>query len=195
MTEKLFSLSAVKTVSKNLTASSSPINVDDTTFIKSKANQLFMQLFGKINQGNIIQYCTAGQFSTHQLIQYLISITGPANVYLSTWALKEEPARVLYYLKKTGKIKQLNCVFDYRIRTLDAKHFDFLNNLIDNYALTKNHSKTIAIEGEKMSLAVISSANMSNNPRIETGCIICTTESMQFHKNWMMEIINGKKIA
>ncbi len=167
----------------------------EQTFVRAKSHELMIKIFGQIKSNNTIQFCTAGEFSTHQLLQYLLTFTGPANVYLSTWTLKEEPARVLYFLKKTGKIKQLNCVFDYRIRTLDAKHFDFLEKIIDKYALTKCHAKVLSIEGESMSIAVISSANMSNNPRIEAGYISCTITSMEFHKEWIMDIINGKKVA
>jgi hypothetical protein len=168
---------------------------EESILIRSKVSEFMLNIFGKIQPGVTIEFCTAGQFSTHQLLSYLLNIAGPSNVYLSTWTLKEEPARVLYFLKKTGKIKQLHCVFDYRIRTLDAKHFDFLQSFIDKYTLTKCHAKVLAIEGENLSIAVISSANMSNNPRIEAGYISCNKNSMEFHRNWIMDVINGKTVA
>ena len=165
------------------------------SFIRSKTNDFMLNIFGQIKPKQTIEFCTAGEFSMHQLLQYILTFTGPANVYLSTWTLKEEPARVLHFLKKTGKIKELNCVFDYRIRTLDEKHFDFLHTIIDKYTLTKCHAKVLAIEGWYFNVAVISSANMSNNPRIEAGYISCNDKSVEFHKGWIMDIINGKTVA
>ena len=146
----------------------------DALFIRSKTSDLLNKLIGKIRPGQMIEFCTAGEFSMHELLQYLLSITGPANVYLSTWTIKETPARVIYSLINQGYIKGIYCVLDYRIRTLDAKHFDLIKSILTEHKLTKCHAKTIAIEGERMSLSVISSANFSNNQRIETGCIKCS---------------------
>ncbi|MCK6649177.1 MAG: hypothetical protein L6Q66_05950 [Bacteroidia bacterium] len=162
--------------------------------ISCKASDLIKNVIGETSPGSFIEFCTAGEFSLHQLIQHLLTETGPADIYLSTWTLKEEPARVLYALKKAGLIKTLNCVFDYRIRTLDAKHFDFVQKILDSYTLTKVHAKVVSIIGENRSLAVSCSANMSNNPRIEAGVISCNSVSAEFHKTWITDVINGKKI-
>lgn len=166
----------------------------DLVQVACKASHLIENLFKEIKPGNFIEFCTAGEFSMHQLLQYLLTISGPANVYLSTWTIKEEPARVLHALKKSGKIKNLYCVLDYRIRTQDAKHFHFIESILTGYVLTKCHAKVIAIEGVRANMAVVSSANMSNNPRIEAGYIACNSMSMNFHKDWIMKSINGKKI-
>jgi hypothetical protein len=176
------------------TAISDTAGIDDSKMISCKASELLLNIVGVIAPGKFVEFCTAGEFSVHQLLQYLLTHTGAADVYISTWTLKEEPARVLYFLKKTGKIKKLFCVFDYRIRTLDAKHFDFIEKVVDGYVLTKCHAKVMAIDGERMGVSVISSANMSNNPRIEAGVISCTAKSMEFHKGWIMDVINGKKV-
>lgn len=195
----LFNLDDIEKVSaktsNKLEASAHTIPPDGELIqVRCKASQLIHNLFKEIKPGNFIEFCTAGEFSMHQLLQYLLTITGPANVYLSTWTIKEEPARVLYALKNAGKIKNLYCVLDYRIRTQDAKHFHFLESILTGYALTKCHAKVIAIEGERSSIAVSGSANMSNNPRIEAGYIACNSKSMLFHKEWIMHSINGKKI-
>lgn len=162
--------------------------------IRCRASELLNELFEEIKSGNFIEYCTAGEFSTHQLLRYLLKQSGPADVYISTWTMKEDPARLLHSLKQSGAIRNLYFVFDYRIRTLDAKHFDFISKIATGYVLTKCHAKVMAIDGDKMKLAVVSSANMSNNPRIEAGYINCNAKSMEFHKGWIMDSINGRKV-
>jgi len=187
--------SSISTTVTQLRATSMATNnAAGVSFIKCRATDLLLRLIGVITPGKFIEFFTAGEFSMHQLLQHLLTITGPADVYISTWTLKEEPARLLYLLKKEGKIKRLYCVFDYRIRTLDAKHFDFIEKIIDGYALTKCHAKVMAIDGELCGISVISSANMSNNPRIEAGVISCNKESMEFHKGWIMDVVKGKKV-
>ncbi len=195
MREELFDIKDIGSPSGNkLDARTHAIQGFNSLQIRGKASELIKNLFGKIVPGEIIEFCTAGEFSMHQLLQYLLSCTGPADVYLSTWTIKEEPARILYSLIKEGYIKNIYCVLDYRIRTLDAKHFDFIKQMLTSYKLTKCHAKTIAVHGERLSLSVVSSANLSNNPRIETGYINCTENSMLFHKGWIMDVIDGKKI-
>lgn len=180
---------------ERLRAGKNAYSPDVTHNIVCKSSELLNNLFGKIMPGTITEFCTAGEFSQHQVLQYLLTITGSANVYISTWTLKEEPARVLHFLRQTQKIKNLYCVFDYRIRTLDAKHFSFIEKSVTAYALTKCHAKVMVIEGERMSAAVVSSANFSNNPRIEAGYISCIDSSAAFHKAWIMDVIGGKKIC
>lgn len=190
----LFDINEEITGTNKLAASTNIIDDVKGVPIRSRASELTIKLFNKIVPGAFIEFCTAGEFSMHHLLQHLLSISGPANVYLSTWTIKEDPARVLHYLKKSGHIKDLYAVLDYRIRTQDAKHYHLIEKLLTGHVLTKCHAKVIAIEGEKCSFAVVSSANMSNNPRIEAGYIACNDKSMLFHKGWIMDCINGKKI-
>ena len=179
----------------NLRASKVSTSNANNYVVSCKSSELLQNLVGKIQPGTAVEFCTAGEFSMHQLLQYLLTETGNANVYISTWTLKEEPARVLHFLKQTGKIKALYCVMDYRIRTMDAKHFDFIAKSMDAYMLTKCHAKVMVIEGERMSVTVVSSANFSNNPRIEAGVISCNEISASFHKGWIMDVIGGKKVC
>jgi hypothetical protein len=193
----LFDINTKAKASDKLSASAHTLPMGtngDLVQIRCKAKDLIHNLVGEIKPANFIEFCTAGEFSMHHLLQYLLTVSGPANVYLSTWTIKEEPARVLHALKKSGQIKDLYCALDYRIRTLDAKHFHFIESILTGHVLTKCHAKVIAIEGEKASIAVVSSANMSNNPRIEAGTISCNSVSMRFHKEWIMDCINGKKV-
>lgn len=190
----LFDINEKMDNSSKLVASVNTQDNINPVHIRSKASELTKNLFKKIAPGQFTEFVTAGEFSMHNLLQHLLTISGPANVYLSTWTIKEEPARVLHHLKKSGHIKDLYAVFDYRIRTQDAKHYHFVEGLLTGHVLTKCHAKVMAIEGEKRSFSVVSSANMSNNPRIEAGYVGCSEQSMLFHKGWIMDSINGKKI-
>lgn len=167
---------------------------DDLLFINARAKDLLKEISGELKDKTIIKFCTAGELSLHHLLQYFLKITGPADVYISTWALKEDPSRVLLFLKETGKIKDLYGVFDYRIRSTDGKHFQLIEKAFTKYVLTKNHSKVLLITGQNLSISIISSANFSNNPRIEVGYISVNTPSVEFHKQWMDKVLSGQKV-
>lgn len=184
----------ISTNKHELLESSSAVVVSvGTKRIACKASQLSEQL-NALSSDCDIEFCTAGEFSFHHLIEALLEITGPADLYLSTWTIKEDPARVLASLKQKGVIKSLYCVFDHRVRTLDAKHFHFVEKVATSISLTQCHAKAAVLLGEKMNVVITTSANMSNNPRIEIGRISALSGSVLFHLDWMSKIMNGKKV-
>ena len=162
--------------------------------INSKAKHLLTKIKDDLGHNTHVDFVTAGELSIHQFILYFATLFGKCNVYISSWAIKEEPARVLLSLVQDGTIQKLYGVFDYRIKTLDAKHFQLIEKAFSAYALTKNHSKVVIIESETLSLVIVSSANLSNNPRIECGFISTIDKTVQFHKEWMTEVLNGKTV-
>jgi hypothetical protein len=169
-------------------------NTADYKKINSKASKILEQVKVLLGINTHIDFVTSGELSIHQFIQYFASSVPNCNVYISTWAIKEEPARVLLSLYLSGKIKKLYGVFDYRIKTLDAKHFHLIEKAFTQYVLTKNHSKVVIIESDNLNLVIVSSANLSNNPRIETGFISTVPDSVAFHKKWMNLVLNGKTV-
>jgi hypothetical protein len=167
---------------------------DELLQLSVRAKELLSNLFDELTPNKHIDFCTAGELSIHQFLQYALTVTGPAHVYISSWAIKEDPARVLLFLKETGKIKKLFGVFDYRIKTLDAKHFHLIEKAFTKYALTKCHAKVVVIIGQNLSISIVSSANFSNNPRLEAGFISTCEPTVEFHKNWMDKVISGQTI-
>lgn len=142
-----------------------------------------------------IDFMTAGNLSLHAIIEVMLHKIGPClQMYISTWAIKEAAARSLFALKKAGMIGSLYGVFDYRIKTLDSRAFQLVEHLFAKVELTKNHSKVILIEYKNTYITILSSANLSNNPRIETGFISFNKNVFMFHKEWMEKVFQGKKV-
>ncbi len=198
MAEQLFELSELSEQDnslQNLTFSfTQDPEPDELLFVNARAKDLLKEISGKLKEKTVIEFCTAGELNLHHLLQYFLKLTGPADVYISTWALKEDPCRVLLFLKETGKIKDLFGVFDYRIKSTDGKHFQLIEKAFTRFALTKNHSKVILIIGQNLSISIVSSANFSKNPRIEVGYISVNTSSVEFHKQWMDKVMSGQKV-
>jgi hypothetical protein len=45
------------------------------------------------------------------------------------------------------------------------------------------------IENDEWSITINGSANYTNNPRIEAGCIIPLKASAEFHRKWILELL------
>lgn len=155
-----------------------------------KSLQIFLQ-----NKTEHIDFMTAGSLSLHTMIEYIIQADGPCkSIYLSTWAIKEVAARSLVHLKDSGAIGDLYGIFDYRVKTVDSNAFHFADRIFTRTAFVKNHSKVILIEYQDLQYTILTSANFSNNPRIEAGYISTQKERFNFHRNWMTRVLDGEKI-
>lgn len=149
------------------------------------------EVIGPIVPGKIIHYKTKGKWSTHQVLAYLLSVTGPAAVYLSTYTASEDPIRYIVQSLQQGLITDLHCVFDYRIRTYNAAAFQLIQANCSNIGLVKNHSKVLVVQNDEWQLTAITSSNLNNNSRVEVGVLFTDPETAQFHRDWILDEIDG----
>jgi hypothetical protein len=171
--------------------------------IKTKANSILqlgkkleeMQTtFGELEMGNTYQFVTMGKWSMHEVLEYCLRQLGPSEVFITTWTLTEDPARLLVQLKEEGLIRKLNCLFDYRIKDRKPEPFYLVEGIADEVKLSKCHAKLTVLRGfENRNLTIMGSANYSRNPRIETGAIFTDKETAMFHSQWIMDEINDKE--
>lgn len=129
-----------------------------------------------------ISFWTHGKWSQHDLLALLCRWSGGGIVYLCTWQISEEAVRILGELKNTGIIKELHCVFDYRIKNRKPKPFQLMQHYADSHVLTQIHAKVFTIVGDNP-IAVVSSANLSKNRRIEAGTLFFDDTIVNFYKN------------
>lgn len=162
-----------------------------TMFERGTTIKQLKKTVGEIQPGTVIQFCTGGQWSMHELLHYILLKTGPAKVCLSTWTITEQPLRTILDLHKRGLITELNCLFDHRIKERTPKAFQLAQGIVHKMKLTKIHAKVTVVENDQWGVAIIGSANLSRNPRIEAGVIFTDKVSAAFNRSWIMEEINN----
>lgn len=140
------------------------------------------------------QFATAGRWSQHQLLEYLLRKTGPCRLWMTTWTITEEPMRALLMMLREGLILELNAVLDYRIEKRKPEAFQLASQLITRIKLTKCHAKLLVLKNENWNVTVLGSANFSKNPRIEAGVIFTDKASADFHSHWIDQVIEGKEV-
>ncbi len=157
-----------------------------------KAKETLNKVIGEIEPNIIIDYTTGGRWSAHDLRFYLLEQTGPAKVFMSTWAMSETSSRLLLTGIETGLITELNCLFDRRLPVRKPKIMQLAQNICTRISLVDCHAKVTVIQNEKWSITIKGSANDTNNKRIESGVIFINKEVADFNLKWMIsQLENG----
>ena len=161
-----------------------------TSCFISKPNDILSKHIGKIQKNIIINYWSWGRFGMNDLLLYLLKQTGSSDVLISTWSLSETAMRKLILKRNSGLIKSIVFLLDPRIKVRNPVPFQMV---IKNftYKLKPCHAKVTLIENEEWNISIVSSMNMTENPRMERGVIFTDKETFDFDKNIICDEIFG----
>jgi hypothetical protein len=132
-----------------------------------------LQEIGLMRQNEWAPFWTDGSWSLHELLEFIMEQTGPADVCLSSYSISEASVRCFYNLLESGNIKKLTCLFDQRIKKNKPDVLLFASNLTTEIYFTDCHAKLITISNDIWKVVIIGSANFTVNKRYECG-VICT---------------------
>lgn len=167
------------TASGSVTASGAHI------FKIGKANQKLTEVFGTLDQDQVIPYVSLGDWSTHDLLFFILEQTGPARVWFTTWAISEYAIRQLYQFVEHGMILQLKGIFDYRNGIRKPAELQFLQKITTEIKPAKCHAKVTVIENDNWGISIVGSANFTRNPRIEAGVLFTCRNVADFERDWI----------
>jgi len=126
-------------------------------------------------------FASEGEFSMHELMEFLLEKTGPATVRVTSFSITEAAVRSFLHLMETGVILRLECLFDLSVKRHKLGLLYFVNNVASSIALAKCHAKLILIENRDWKISVVGSANFQVNDKIEAGVISTRPEFLQFY--------------
>ncbi len=136
---------------------------------------------GEIRPGMTKHFYSNGAFNLIQLVVYLLSQTGPANLFLATYSISHESIKVLHRLKETGKILELRFLIDNRVRSINPVSFDFLSTVFSGlHRSCALHAKVALLSNEDWKVSVTGSQNATHNPKLERGIIHTDPEIFNF---------------
>lgn len=159
-----------------------------------KANGKLQEVFGTISQDQIMPFVSLGDWSTHDLLFFLLEQTGPARVYFTTWAISEYAIRQLYNLIEQGSILQLKGIFDYRNGIRKPAELQFLEKISTEIKPAKCHAKVTVLENDQWGISIVGSANYTRNPRIEAGVLFSLKEVAAFERNWIEKELSNNSV-
>jgi hypothetical protein len=193
----LFNISDISIESKALQSVAMAADDNNAGFTKTKASRLMEDITLLLDQEGhtTIHFLTAGALSLHKLMDGLLERHPgqPCKLWIATWAIKEAAARAILKHRNSGHVVALYGIFDSRVKTVDSKAFQLLQDRFTQCVFAKNHSKVMVIEFPDHQYTIVTSANLSNNPRIETGFVTTGKALAEFHRGWMRDVLNNGK--
>ena len=190
----LFSLNDLSRKPKLKTESGSVSVSGPATCRIGKANAKLQEVFGRISQDQILPFVSLGDWSTHDLLFFLLEQTGPAKVYFTTWAISEYAIRQLYKLIEKGLILELKGIFDYRNGIRKPAELQFLEKISTEIKPAKCHAKVTVLENDGWGISIVGSANYTRNPRIEAGVLFSLKEVAAFERNWIEKELSNNSV-
>jgi hypothetical protein len=133
--------------------------------------QKIHEAFSKFGGKPVIPVSSDGDWSMHQLLEYLLRVSGPANVWISSFSITEVAIRSFLQLQEKGLVGELHCLFDLTVKRHKIGLLFFLNNVVSDVVVTKCHAKLILIQNEKYTITVVGSANFNVNDKKEVAVI------------------------
>jgi len=113
---------------------------------------------------------TRGQFSLSDLIEAILDKTGPASLSISTWTAAHSSVATMLQLLQSGKITGcrwlVDTTFVRRVPQLVAEIRRSFGD--DAIRVTRTHAKFATISNESWQVAIRTSANINQNPRMES---------------------------
>lgn len=114
-------------------------------------------------------------WSMHQMIRHLVQLSGPCELFVSTFSICEEAIRLFHSLNNEGLIKKITFLFDFNVRNHKIGLLFFLQNLTTNIYFDKCHAKTVIIINDNVRWLAVSSANLNVNSKYEAGIVTRNT--------------------
>ena len=190
----LFSMNDISKKPTIKTESGSVTVSGHTTCRIGKANAKLQEVFITIGQDQILPFVSLGDWSTHDLLFFLLEQTGPARVYLTTWAISEYAIRQLYNLIEQGMIIELKGIFDYRNGIRKPGELQFLEKISTEIKPAKCHAKVTVLENDNWGISIVGSANYTRNPRIEAGVLFTLKDVAAFERNWIERELSNNSV-
>lgn len=158
------------------------------TAVICKSPGKLKSLLGEIKPGISVHYLSRGDWSMHDLVMELLKKYSPADVFISTYAIRETPVRQLIMALDSGKIRQIHMILDYRAKVRTPEVFFLAQQKMTSIYLMPIHAKVCVIRTAEASISIIGSSNWTTNPKVEAGVISMSKEIAHFHIDWMTKI-------
>lgn len=128
------------------------------------------EIIGPIEAGDDICGITNGQFSLVDIVEHLLTQTGPADVTIATWTMGVYDAEQAYGFVRNKLIKSIRFVLDPSMFTRRPELAAVLVQGfgVDAFRAVNSHAKFATIRGDRLAVAVRSSMNLNRNDRLES---------------------------
>ena len=130
---------------------------------------------------NPIQVMLTERLQVADIIDNIVDQIGPSEIWQTTFSVSEEFLRRIYFIRKSGKIREAHLIIDHKATLKTLKLWKFISAVYDTSFMTDNHSKILlALSASGKKVSVVTSQNLTRGNRFES--TIITTEEHIFDK-------------
>jgi len=162
-------------------------------FVICKSPEKLKMLLDKLDAEKQLHYISDGDWSTHDLIMELLKKLKPAELFLTTYAIREFSIRQLVLAIEKQDLLSVNMIADYRAKIRTPEVYQLANQNLKIF-LHAIHAKVIVLRSPTGCVTIVGSSNLTSNPRIEAGVITMDPEVAAFHINWISKIMDNAEI-
>lgn len=149
---------------------------------RQSASMSASALIGDLQPGDDLCGLTNGQFSLVDMIEHVLSLTGPADVTVATWTMGIYDARRAQEFVSDKRIRRIRFLVD---PSMFSRRPEFSAILVrgfgpESFRPVNIHAKFATVRGAKLAVALRSSMNLNRNDRIESFDISADSEMVAF---------------
>lgn len=163
-------------------------------FVICKNPEKLAALLSKLNKEKQLHYVSDGDWSTHDMINQLLKQLKPAELYLTTYAIREFSIRQIVLAMERKELISVNMIADYRAKMRTPEVYQLAANTMNKICLHSIHAKVTVLRSPYGCATIVGSSNLTSNPRIEAGVISLDPEVANFHINWITKIMENAEI-
>lgn len=106
------------------------------------------------------------------VLEWILEQVGLATVWQTSFSISEEFVRRLFFIEKSGLVKQYNLVLDHKATNKTIALWPFLTQVVERTFLADNHSKVLLVQSVKGEVVtVITSQNLTRGNRTESAFV------------------------
>lgn len=144
--------------------------------------------------GTPLQAYLDNRIQLFDIIEKILSETGPAEIYISTFSTSEEFLRKIFKLRQKGMLTKATMLIDLKASRKTVNLYTFISNVFDNVYLAENHSKVILIRNSKWMVSICTSQNQTRGNRTESGMITTDPRVFLDLQDRFAEVVNTNAI-
>jgi hypothetical protein len=119
-----------------------------------------------------VQSALTNEVQIADILEWVLEQVGTSEVWQTSFSISEEFLRRLYFIEKSGRVKEFHLVLDHKATNKTLKLWSFITQVIERTYLTDNHSKLLLVQAESgQTVSVITSQNLTRGNRHESAFI------------------------
>lgn len=183
--------------------SSKTIKTEDSSFYSSGMPEDFVvckspdklnSLLSALSIEHDTHYISDGDWSLHDLISELLKQYKPAELFLTTYAIREFSIRQLVIAMERGDLLSVNLLLDYRAKVRTPEVYQLASMNLNKICLMAIHAKITVIRSAKGCVTIVGSTNLTSNPRVEAGVISLNENVAEFYISNIQKLMDNAEI-